>query len=217
MCNNHSVALLGSFKCPCSARPLLLLLRGAPGPEALGDVPVREVLQDPLGEGQRLQLVRGHRMAQDGSAQVAQAGHRPGRLPEPHVAVSGSAGGGGGGCTVSVSKHEETWEPAPEPWWLSLLWKCHCLNSVIRFLNWESSSSILQCCIVGNTCSIMSLGKQLFLSLSVMSLSVIIGFSSVWFAQFKQQEFVKFLLKHVLMPQMKLIHVRNVFPPHTHF
>lgn len=33
-------------------------------------------------------------MAQDGPAQVAKAGHRPGRLPEPHVAVSGSVTGG---------------------------------------------------------------------------------------------------------------------------
>lgn len=33
-------------------------------------------------------------MAQDGSAQVAQAGHGPGSLPEPHVAVSGSVTGG---------------------------------------------------------------------------------------------------------------------------
>lgn len=29
-------------------------------------------------------------MTQDGSAQVAQAGHRHGSPPEPHVAVSGS-------------------------------------------------------------------------------------------------------------------------------
>lgn len=29
-------------------------------------------------------------MAQDGPAQVAQAGHRPGSPPEPHMAVSGS-------------------------------------------------------------------------------------------------------------------------------
>lgn len=63
----------------------------------LRDVPVGEVLDDPLGEGQRLDLVRGHRVAQDGSAQVAQAGHRRRSLPEPDVAVSGSGMTGRGG------------------------------------------------------------------------------------------------------------------------
>lgn len=36
--------------------------------------------------------MRGHRVAQDGSAQVAQAEHGPGSPPEPHVAVSVSDG-----------------------------------------------------------------------------------------------------------------------------
>lgn len=54
------------------------------------DVPVGEVLDDPLGEGQRLDLVRGDRVSQDGSAQVAQAGYGHRSLPEPDVAVSGS-------------------------------------------------------------------------------------------------------------------------------
>lgn len=54
------------------------------------DVPVGEVLDDPLGEGQRLDLVCGDRVAQNGSAQVAQAGYRHRRLPEPDVTVSGS-------------------------------------------------------------------------------------------------------------------------------
>lgn len=40
----------------------------------VGDVPVGQVLDDPLGEGQRLDLVRGDRVAQAGPAQVAQAG-----------------------------------------------------------------------------------------------------------------------------------------------
>ncbi len=68
----------------------LLIIRGAAGLEAVGDVSVGEVFEDPLWEGQWLHLVCGDRVPQDGSAQVAQAGHRPGRPPEPHVAVSGS-------------------------------------------------------------------------------------------------------------------------------
>lgn len=56
----------------------------------VGDVPVGQVLDDPLGEGQRLDLVRGDRVAQDGPAQVAQAGDRHRSLPEPDVTVSGS-------------------------------------------------------------------------------------------------------------------------------
>lgn len=54
------------------------------------DVPVGEVLDDPLGEGQRLDLVCGDRVAQDGSAQVAQAGYCHRSLPEPDMTVSGS-------------------------------------------------------------------------------------------------------------------------------
>lgn len=75
---------------PISTFPLVV--RGAAGLQAVGDVAVGEVLQDSLGEGQRLHLVRGHGMTEDGSAQVAQAGNGAGRPPEPHVAVSGSAG-----------------------------------------------------------------------------------------------------------------------------
>lgn len=56
----------------------------------VGDVPVGQVLDDPLGEGKWLDLVRGDRVAQDGSAQVAQAGERHRSLPEPDVTVSGS-------------------------------------------------------------------------------------------------------------------------------
>lgn len=66
------------------------------------DVSVGEVLEDPLGEGQWLHLVCGDRVAQAGSAQVAQAGHCPGRSPEPHVSVSGSVAEGYQG-TVSVA------------------------------------------------------------------------------------------------------------------
>lgn len=83
--------------CLCSYSTFpLLVIRGAAGLEAVGDVSVGEVLEDPLGEGQRLHLVCGDRVAQDGSAQVAQAGHRPRRPPEPHVAVSGSVTRGSG-------------------------------------------------------------------------------------------------------------------------
>lgn len=59
------------------------------------DVSVGEVLKDPLGEGQRLHLVCGDGVTQDGSAQVAQAGHCPGCPPESYVAVSGSVRSGG--------------------------------------------------------------------------------------------------------------------------
>lgn len=69
----------------------VVFVRWAAGLEAVGDVPVGEELEDPLGEGQRLNLVRGNRVAQDGSAQVGQAGHFDRRPPEPDVAVSGSA------------------------------------------------------------------------------------------------------------------------------
>lgn len=53
------------------------------------NVPVGQVLHDPLGKGQRLDLVCGDGVAQDGAAQVAQAGDRQRSLPEPDVAVSG--------------------------------------------------------------------------------------------------------------------------------
>lgn len=56
----------------------------------VGDVPVGQVLGDPLGEGQRLDLVRRDRVAQDGPAQVAQARYHHRSLPEPDVTVSGS-------------------------------------------------------------------------------------------------------------------------------
>ncbi|MEQ2218540.1 hypothetical protein XENOCAPTIV_004689, partial [Xenoophorus captivus] len=57
------------------------------------DVSVGEVLEDPFGQWQRLDLLCRHRVARYGAAQVAQAWNRPGRPPEPHVAVSGPAGG----------------------------------------------------------------------------------------------------------------------------
>jgi len=86
--------LYGMMRRCCSSRlPVLLLV--AAGVEAVGDVPVGQVLEDPLGEGEGLHLVRGHRVAQDGAAQVAQAGHRLGSPPEPHMAIPGSGGGGG--------------------------------------------------------------------------------------------------------------------------
>lgn len=53
-------------------------------------VPVGQVLHDPLGEGQRLDLVRGDGVAKDGSAQVAQVGYGHRGLPEPDVTVSSS-------------------------------------------------------------------------------------------------------------------------------
>lgn len=81
------------FCFPCLTFPLLFLW-GAAGLEVFRDVSVGEVLKNPLGEGQRLHLVCGNGVAQDGSAQVAQAGHSPGCPPEPYVAVSGSVSRG---------------------------------------------------------------------------------------------------------------------------
>lgn len=78
-----------------SRLPVLLFVgggRGAAVPEAFGDVFVGEVFHDPLGEGQRLDLLRGDGEAQGGAAQVAQAGDAHGRPPEPNVAVPGSVG-----------------------------------------------------------------------------------------------------------------------------
>lgn len=57
----------------------------------VGDVPVGEELQDPLGQWQRLDLVGRDGVAQDGAAQVGQAGHLDGGPPEPHVTIPGSA------------------------------------------------------------------------------------------------------------------------------
>lgn len=83
--------IVASLACVESALPVIVLWREAAGLQVVRDVPVGEVLDDPLGEGQRLDLVCGHRVAQDGSAQVAQAGYRHRSLPEPDVTVSGSA------------------------------------------------------------------------------------------------------------------------------
>lgn len=89
----HCVSVPSSFVFVPSTFPVVFV-RWAAGLEAVGDVPVGEVLEDPLGEGQRLDLMGGDRVAQDGSAQVGQAGHFDRRPPEPDVAVSGSARGG---------------------------------------------------------------------------------------------------------------------------
>lgn len=87
-----------SFLCPpprstfTSRRPSpVVVLRRAAGLEAVRDVPVGEELQDPLGQWQRLDLVGRDGVAQDGAAQVGQAGHLDGGPPEPDVTVPGSA------------------------------------------------------------------------------------------------------------------------------
>lgn len=74
---------------PRRPSPVILLGRAA-GLEAVGDVPVGEELQDPLGQWQRLNLVGGDRVAQDGAAQVRQAGHLDGSPPEPDMTIPGS-------------------------------------------------------------------------------------------------------------------------------
>lgn len=69
----------------------VVVLRRAAGLEVVGDVPVGEELQDPLGQWQRLDLVGRDGVAQDGAAQVGQAGHLDGGPPEPDVTIPGSA------------------------------------------------------------------------------------------------------------------------------
>lgn len=77
---------------PPPGRPSpVVVLRRAAGLEAVRDVPVGEELQDPLGQWQRLDLVGRDGVAQDGAAQVGQAGHLDGGPPEPDVTVPGSA------------------------------------------------------------------------------------------------------------------------------
>lgn len=75
---------------PGRPSPVVVLWRAA-GLEVVGDVPVGEELQDPLGQWQRLDLVGRDGVAQDGAAQVGQAGHLDGGPPEPDVTIPGSA------------------------------------------------------------------------------------------------------------------------------
>lgn len=84
--------LLAPPPTPPPGRPSpVVVLRRAAGLEAVGDVPVGEELQDPLGQWQRLDLVGRDGVAQDGAAQVGQAGHLDGGPPEPDVTIPGSA------------------------------------------------------------------------------------------------------------------------------
>ena len=62
----------------------------------LRDVSVCEELEDPAWQWQRLHLVGGDGVTQDGAAQVGQTGDGPGGPPESDVSVPGPGGGTGG-------------------------------------------------------------------------------------------------------------------------